>query len=142
MTSSQPMYFLVLSGRNAFFRLKDVLPECFLYRESSPGIDPLICLDSNVCHVGKNCMETLVRRLSKLFEGFKNFELVVLYFKSNSGSLKMGIFFSNLKDFEVRTMNPYGWKRIQSRAKAYQFVPTFDFFSQNNEPINQENIDP
>lgn len=125
------LYFVIFSKKTAFFKLKDIFPECFLYREKYPNIDPIICLtEENVCHVGKNCMESLIKRLGLLFkEIVPTCKLVVLYFKRNNGKIGGGVFFDNLEDFRIiQTMNPYAWEKIKGRGAVYQFVPHTEFF--------------
>ena len=126
----QILYFLVLSQKTAFFKLKDILPECFFYREASPNLDPLICLEENACHVDRNCMETLVTRLKTLFEEVvPEANLMVLYYKRlYRKNLGAGIFYPDLQNFRVITMNPYAWDRLKFRGNLFRFDPSNQFF--------------
>lgn len=127
---SSLLYFVLFSKKTAFFKLNDIFPECFLYRKGHPRIDPLICLEQeNVCHVGKNCMETLIKRLQVLFkEVIPNCGLVVLYYRTHTGRIRAGIFHSNLGEFRIITVNPYAWNKIKSRGAIFQFHPSSEFF--------------
>lgn len=143
------MYFVVFSKKTAFFKLDSVLPECFLYREESPQLEPLICLlEDGACHAGKNCMETLVKRLHVLFEEIlHNVDMIILYFRQryDPNSIGCGIFWRNLKDFQVRTVNRSAWDVIKDRGEVFQFQPGVDFFLSGNaappeEPDSAEEI--
>ena len=62
-------FFTTFNGKSAFFRLKDVFPECFFYRESETEVEPLACLlPEGACPVGQRCMETLAGRVHVLFQ--------------------------------------------------------------------------
>ena len=125
------MYFVVFSSKTAFFKLQDILPECFLYREQSPQLEPLICLqEDNACHVGKNCMETLVRRLKVMFDSVVPMaKLAILYYpKRGKQGIGAGVFFRNLQDFRVITVNPSAWSQVKRKGSIYQFSPHKEFF--------------
>jgi hypothetical protein len=126
------MYFVVFSRKTAFFKLQDLLPECFLYREDSPQLEPLICLqEENSCHVGRNCMETLVKRLHTVFEEIlQHVDLILLYYKKRNmpDSIGAGLFWSNLEDLNVVTINRTAWNLIKNRGEVFQFQPGTDFF--------------
>lgn len=128
-------YFLVLSQKTAFFKLKDILPECTLYREKSPRLDPLICLEQDACHVGKNCMEKLVTRLKTLFGDIvPEANLIILYFKRDfRDNLGAGVFYPNLQDFRVITVNPFAWERLKFRGDLFRFSPNPTFFLHSKE---------
>jgi len=125
------MYFVVFSSKTAFFRLKDIFPECSLYIEDHPQIEPLVCLrEDNACTVGHNCMGTLVRRLYVLFnEVCKEADVILLYYKlRNSNSLQAGVFDRELRFPRSVTMNPSAWELVKTRGIIYQFDPSSDFF--------------
>jgi len=135
------MYLVVISSKTAFFKLQDIFPECFFYRETSPKIEPLICLrENNSCHVGKNCMETLAKRIQTIFTHVvPSSKLVILYFKKrNVNGLGAGIFSSDFNRVRVITMNPTGWNAVKNRGLIYEFSPTKDFFlTGKSEPIKK-----
>jgi hypothetical protein len=126
------MYFVIFSRKTAFFKFEDVFPECFLYRKDSPQLEPLICLlEDGACHVGKNCMETLVKRLHILFEEIlQNVDMLLLYYRQNydPNSIGCGIFWRNLQDFQVRTINRTAWQMVKNRGSVFQFQPGTNFF--------------
>jgi len=122
-------YFVVLSSNSAFFKLQDILPECFLYREQSPRLEALVCLRENACHVGHNCMETLVQRARALFEELlPTVSVLVLYFRKLDGGYRAGLFWRDMREPRVITMNPYAWERVKARGKIFQFLPSESFF--------------
>jgi hypothetical protein len=125
------MYFVVMSSRTAFFKLEDIFPECFLYRESSPQIEPLICLrEDNSCHVGRNCMNALVGRIRMLFDQvLPNANLVVLYYKKrNLPGIGAGVFWRDFRTPRTITVNPYAWSKIKQRGELFEFHPDSGFF--------------
>jgi hypothetical protein len=125
------LYFVVFSSKTAFFKLENIFPECFLYREQSPQIEPLICLrEENSCTVGKNCMDVLAKRLYVLFgEVCLNADLIILYYKKrNILGLGAGVFDRQFQNPQTITMNPSAWNLVKSRGTIYQFDPSQDFF--------------
>ena len=141
------MYFVVFSSKSVFFKLDEVFPECALYREKSPRIEPLVCLqEDNSCTVGKTCMEVLVKRIHVLFEEIlQDVEVLILYYKKrNVAGIGAGIFWRNLKDFRIITINPTSWNYIKSRGAVYQFHPSPEFYlggtSQKPEEAEEENL--
>lgn len=124
------MYFITFTEKTSFFKLKDIFPECFLYREHSPRISPLTCLqEENSCHVGKNCMETLAKRLFVLFsEIIPKTRLILLYYALPNSKQSAGAFFKDFRSPRIIKMNPYAWKRIKNRGNIFQFLPSSNFF--------------
>jgi hypothetical protein len=135
------LYFVVFSSKTAFFRLKDIYPECILYSEQSPQIEPLVCLqEENSCHVGNNCMEVLAKRLHVLFEEVcLTSDMIMLYFKKrNVGGLGAGVFDREFQNPQIITMNPHGWNLVKNRGNIYQFDPSQDFFLSGSAPPPEE----
>lgn len=126
------MYFVVFSKKTAFFKLEDVLPECFVQRKDSPQLEPLICLlEDNACHRNQNCMEKLVKRLHVIFEEIlQEVDLILLYYRQRAepDSIGCGIFWRNLQDFKVVTINRSAWQMIKNRGTVFQFEPGPCFF--------------
>jgi len=125
------MYFVIFSTKTAFFKLESIFPECFLFREHAEQIDPLKCLlEDNSCHVGRNCMETLAKRVHVLFEEvLPSVDVIVLYFKKRgSQSYGAGLFWRDMREPRTITMNPYAWTRVKTRGAVYQFAPNPSFF--------------
>ena len=122
------MYFLNLSDRTAFFKLQDIFPECFLNREKSPQAEPMTCLRDS-CPTNHNCMETLAKRLNALFDLLKGIDLFILYFKKrNITGLGAGVFWRDMREPRVITMNQGAWNRLKLRGAIYQFQPDPSFF--------------
>lgn len=124
------MYFVVFSSKTAFFRLVDIFPECGLYQEKSPQLEPMVCLTENVCHVGHSCMDKLARRVHAIFEEVvPSADLLLLYYrKRNYDGLGASIFYRDMSNPRNITMNPYAWERIKRRGKIFEFDPSVDFF--------------
>lgn len=128
------MYFLNLSNRTAFFKLQDIFPECFLHREKAPQAEPMICLRDS-CPVNHNCMEILAKRLHALFDLLPGVDLILLYSKKrNIEGLGTGVFWRDMQEPRVITMNPGAWKRIKLRGAVYQFQPGSSFFLSGKGP--------
>ena len=138
------MYFVVFSTKTAFFKLEDIFPECFLYREPTSQIEPLMCLtEDNACHVGQNCMDILAKRLMVLFkEVLQSTDLILLYFKKRGVyGMGTGIFWRDFKTPRVITVNPYAWRKIKATGQIFQFMPESEFFlsGKAKEPEPQDN---
>jgi len=129
---SKLMYFVIFSQRTAFLKLEDVLPECFYLRRESPQLEPLLCLlEDNACHVNQNCMEKLVKRLHVLFEEVMHgIDLILLYYRQRAvvDSIGCGIFWRNLRDFKIATINRSAWAMIKNRGNVFQFQPATEFY--------------
>ncbi len=82
-----PLSGVLVSGRTLFLPLGALYPECDLLRQGHPRIPPLACLQDGGCHLGVStrCMETLARRLGRLFEAHPALELVVLHWTRAGG---------------------------------------------------------
>lgn len=131
------MYFLLMSQRTAFFKLEDLFPECFLYREKHPQIEPAICIaEDAACTVGKNCMETLAKRLKVLFdELLVDTDLILLYYrKRNLPGIGAAIFWRSFEEPRLITVNPTAWEKIKKRGSVYQFTPGPSFFLTGKAP--------
>ena len=128
-------YFILFSEKTAFWKLQDLFPECFLYRESSPQIDPLMCLSvENSCHHNHNCMETLVKRVHVLFqEVLPAVEVLVLYFKRwDDSRFGAGVFWRDLRAPRVISINKWAFKYVQGRGQIFSFKPNSSFFLGSN----------
>jgi hypothetical protein len=124
------MYFVVFSSKTAFFKLDDIFPECLFYRDKSPQIEPLACLqEDNACTEGRHCMETLSKRIFVMFEEVCDCDLLILYFKKrNYQGLGAGVFWKDMREPRIITMNPSAWSRIKMHGNVYRFNPGHEFF--------------
>ena len=125
------IYFIQLSSKTAFWKLDDLFPECALFREQSPRIEPLVCIREDACHVGHNCMEILAHRLQALFTEVmpQYVNLILLYYKKrNVEGIGAGVFWRDFRTPRVITMNPGGWKRVKLRGEVFRFTPGETFF--------------
>jgi hypothetical protein len=138
------MYFVVFSSKTAFMKLQDTFPECFLYRENSPQIEPLVCLrEEHSCHVGHNCMEILCKRVHVLFhEILTGTQILVLYYKKrNTNGLGASVFWKEgNREPRIITMNPYAWNRIKQRGSVFQFTASPEFYlsGTSSEPVETQ----
>jgi len=142
---TQPIfYFLVLSTKTAMFKLNDLFPECQLYREKSPQVEPLVCLRDDSCPVNHSCMLHLVNRLKVLFhEIVPQAELILLYFrKRNTEGLGAGVFWKDFREPRVFTVNPKAWERVKIRGATYQFLPSESFFLTGRAPSPEAQTTP
>jgi len=124
-------YILVLSDKTAFFKLKDVFPECFLYREKSPRVKALVCLKEDLaCHCGHRCIDVLVHRVTALFDMLpKTISLILLYFKNDHMErIEAGVFWRDFREPRVITVNPSAWKYCKGRGDVLTFHPTDKFY--------------
>lgn len=131
------MYFLLMSQKTAFFKLDDIFPECGLYREQHPMIEPMVCLaETAACTVGKNCMETLAKRLKVLYEEvLTDVDLILLYYrKRNLPGIGAAVFWRSFEEPRIITVNPTSWARIKNRGAVYQFTPGPSFFLTGRAP--------
>jgi hypothetical protein len=133
----EPIHFLVFCEKTAFFRFKDIFGECFLYRETSPMIEPAVCLhEEGTCHVGKGCMETLAKRVYVLFEEvLPRVELIILYYRRrNIPGIGAGIFWRDMREPRITPINPYAWNVVKSRGTVFRFDPGPSFFLTGQAP--------
>ena len=131
--------FLLFCSKTAFFKLDSLFPECKLYREQMPRTDSLMCLGSS-CPGNHNCMETLAKRIFVLFkEIIPQVKLIVLYFrKQGSTSIGAGLFWSDMREPRLITINPSAWEMIKYRGLLYEFTPSPQFFLTGNSAISAQ----
>ncbi len=133
------IYFLSLSNKydndhTAFFKFKDIMPECYFNREEYPRIEVATCIkDIGNCHVNHNCFEILFKRVKILFNEtvVPGTSLIVLYFrKFVVPGLGAVVFDRQFDKIEPRwiTMNPSGWNKLKSYSDIYSFQATSEFF--------------
>lgn len=128
---SKSILFVEFCVKTAFFKLEDIFGECFLYREKSPQIEPLVCLrEENACFAGKSCMQTLAQRIYILFEEILPFaKLILLYFrKRNIPGIGAALFWRDMREPRIITVNPSAWNVVKRRGTVYRFNPGPSFF--------------
>jgi hypothetical protein len=88
-------------------------------------------------------MDTLVKRLHVLFEEvLTDTEMVILYYKKrNVPGMGAGVFWRDLENFRIITMNPTGWEMIKNRGMVYQFDPSPQFFLSGKAAPPKETVD-
>lgn len=124
-----PVYFVSLNKKTIFFKLQDVFPECFVHREQSPNVEPMLCLQGT-CPVNHNCMETLAKRIYVLFqEILPAGQLIVLYYrKRNFDGIGGSLFWRDMREPRNITINPWGWESAKRRSLIYKFEPGPHFY--------------
>jgi hypothetical protein len=128
---SKPILFVVFCEKTAFFKLEDVFGECYLYREKSPQIEPVVCLrEENSCYAGKSCMATLAQRVFVLFEEVlpAAYLMLLYYRKRNLGGIGAACFWRDMREPNVITVNPYAWNMVKTRGNVFRFSPGPSFF--------------
>lgn len=116
-------FYLISYKKCLFMKVQDVFPECLFYIKQTPKLTPLICLkEDNVCHVGHNCMETLVKRIKYVFDQ-QPCKLLFLYFAypDKPGSQRAVAFFNNLEDLRYLTFNKSAWEKIKKEGTVLQW---------------------
>jgi len=76
-------------------------------------------------------MDILARRAQAIFNELlpETVRVLVLYFrKRNVLGYGAGIFWRDMREPRVITMNPHAWERVKARGLVYQFTPSDTFF--------------
>lgn len=134
MTIHQPgsstIRFVKFWTKTAFFKLKDIYPECFLYRKETPQVEPMLCVQNDGCPVNKNCMHTVAKRLHALFEEvLPDVEMIILYYKKrNIMGIGGTVFWRDFIEPRNITINPYSWVNVKTRGIVYEFSPGPTFY--------------
>ncbi len=78
----------LVSGRTLLLPLDGLYPECPVLTQGHPQIKPFACIQDSGCHLGMNarCMETLARRLDRLFTAHPALESVLLHWRLRDGT--------------------------------------------------------
>ena len=78
----------LVAERTLLLPLDALYPECRLLTHGHPQVRPFACIQDNGCHLGMNvrCMETLARRLDRLFSAHPGLELVLLHWQLHDGA--------------------------------------------------------
>jgi hypothetical protein len=77
----------LVAGKTLFLPLDALYPECRVFTRPCPQIRPLACVEDNGCHLGLGvrCMESLARRLGRLFDAERALEVVLLHWQLPGG---------------------------------------------------------
>ncbi len=83
-----PVAGVLVSGRTLLLPLDTLYPECRVLTHQHPQIRPFACIQDGGCHLGMNtrCMETVARRLDRLFTAHPELEVVLLHWQLRDGS--------------------------------------------------------
>lgn len=124
-----PIYFVAANKKTILFKLQDIFPECFVHRDHSPNVEPMLCLQGG-CPVNRNCMETLAKRVFILFqEILPAAQLIVLYYrKRNVRGIGGSLFWRDMREPHNISINPWGWESLKRRSLIYKFEPGPQFF--------------
>lgn len=80
---------VLVGGRTLFLAIDALYPECSVFTREHPNLRPLTCIENGGCHLGLSarCMETLARRLGRLFDEHERLDRVVLYWRTGGETL-------------------------------------------------------
>ena len=80
-------------------------------------------------------MEGLAKRVHYFFDNVVfDAELIIAYFKYHDRpqSIRAGIFFRNMDEPRVMTLNPYAFKKFQREGDTYKWFPSTEFYNLNS----------
>lgn len=117
------MLILAVNEKTLFTKLENIYPECFHLISDLDKLFPLICLKTS-CPRNANCMTTLAKRVKFLFDSFPLAQLLVLYFKyrDKPKSIRAGLFYKDLREPRLITMNPWGWKYFKEKGEVFEWT--------------------
>ena len=69
-------------------------------------------------------MEKLAKRVKHIFDTFERTELLILYFKyrDHPTRLRAGVFWRDLREPRLITMNPYAWEKLKEIGTVYEYT--------------------
>lgn len=124
-----PIAFFVFQRKNLFIPLRFVYGECFPLIADRPQLSPLQCLQTT-CPVNAGCMDILAKRVNYLFtQVVPAAELLIAYFKypDRPNSVRAGIFYRDLREPRVMTLNKAAFKKFQNEGIAYTWIPPDEY---------------
>lgn len=130
----EPIYYFRFKHKTAFVKLQYLFPECMVLIEGKDQLYPLKCL-ADSCPANANCMEGLAKRIHYFFEhAAVGAEYLVTYFKhpDRPNSIRAGIFDRDLKNPRVMVVNPYAFKKFQTRGEVFKWIPPHEFYLLNS----------
>jgi hypothetical protein len=116
--------------KTIFIPLRYVYPECFALIAPHPQMHPVRCLREDGCPANMNCMEHLVQRVNYLFgEVFPKAEMMIAYFKYDDRpkSIRGAIFYKDLREPELKTLNPFGFRKFQREGTVGTWTLTTEY---------------
>lgn len=119
------MYILEVNEKTLFTKFSNVYDECSFLINDLPKAYQLMCLKTD-CPRNANCMEKLAKRVKAIFDSFPNAQLLILYYKyRDSKSLKAGVFWREMDEPKLITMNPGAWEKMKELGVIYEWeMPT------------------
>lgn len=116
------MLILEVQHKTIFTKFNEVYKDCEILINGSPQLHPLFCLKAN-CPKNANCMNKLAHRIKYIFDNFKLADLLVLYFKypDRPNSIRAGIFWRDMREPRLITMNQSAWEKLKSMGIVYEF---------------------
>ena len=79
-------------------------------------------------------MEGLAKRVHYLFDNVVfDAELIIAYFKyrDRPNSLRGGVFFRDMLEPQVKTLNPWAFQKFQREGDVFKWVPPKEFYNIN-----------
>lgn len=116
---------VLVSGGTLFLALDDLYPECRAFTRPHPRMRPFACIQDGGCHLGLNglCMETLARRLSRLFTGHADVVAIVVHWALADAS-QWGVAFDRaLSAPRVRPLRPAYLRHYLANGAPFPVSP-------------------
>ena len=68
-------------------------------------------------------MEKLAKRVKAIFDAFPTAKLLLLYFKyrDRPNSLRAGVFWRDMSEPRIITMNPGAWEKMKQLGTVYEW---------------------
>ncbi len=132
-----PLSYFVVNGKTLFIPLRYVYPECSKLIAQQPQMYPLRCLQDNGCSANMSCMDFLVPRVNYIFNEVNSAaEMMIAYYKynrqnpgedENREALMGAIFYKDLREPYLMTLNPSGFRKMQRDGEVQTWVPTMEY---------------
>jgi len=130
----EPIYYFRFQTKTVFIKLQYLFPECFYLIQGKEQLYPLKCLEG-MCPANANCMEGLAKRVHYFFDNVVfDAELIIAYFKypDRPQSIRGGVFFRDMREPQIRILNPWAFRKFQREGDTYKWVPPTEFYRLNS----------
>ena len=103
-----------MSEKTALIPLDGIFPQCGILTAGTQ-IPRMLCVaDPSKCHVGKDCLGSLLARLGKLCEVFPKWEVIVLYWRLNKSLVGLAVRTADTQ-LKLINVNPHSLDYFVSR---------------------------
>jgi len=109
-----------VSDKTALIPLDGIFPQCGILTKDTQ-IPRMLCVaDPSKCHVGQNCMGTLLGRLGKLHSAFPKWDIIVLYWRLDKKLVGLAVRTNDTK-LKLINVNPHSLDYfISRRSKKFK----------------------